>query len=847
MLAENLKNNSTSRVYLQETLSQVQKKITPVWPLADYVAVNPLAGFSHSNFMETASQLTSIAAIDLLMPMDYYRLRYRDGKLSRECINTALDEMVADGVEGVESLNVNQILSVLHASLDGNLYTETTDRHRAGTGRELKTLSDYIDQFCGAEWTQEIGDEVSKHCASYYDAGQATWADTEASESLYDSWRRTAQVDRSFELLGVRGFRDFVAKLPIHPEVALMFLLEQLNVPQSVWYDLLLCEAFKLPGWSAWTRYQDQKIQQAGGAGNDFVGLLAMRLAYQLAVSKKLDFSVNWQSLADCSLGLSPHSNEANSDSLIRYTLLKAEEISVRQRLLSGINSDHPGDGDCPRPLCQMVFCIDVRSERIRRHLESSSRAIQTFGFAGFFGLPIEMVPVGEEQRHACVPILLTPQFRVKEELDVAADSIQRSTSQGRQVRRQLRNLWQDFQAGATSCFSFVESVGLSYAAKLIAKSLGYRTESLRRFDGIAKEHQAALGPSLSGLEEQGMTSAKLIDLAESILNGIGIVNDFARLVVFCGHGSCGENNPLQAGLDCGACGGHTGEANARLAAKLLNQSFVRQGLAARGVAIPHDTHFLAALHNTTTDELKYFDLHLLPDTHQQDLVDLKFLGSKASKLTLAERLPGLSSNSLPDLLKRSRDWSEVRQEWGLAGNAAFIAGPREWTKSMTLDGRVFLHSYHHARDTEFKVLEQIMTAPMIVAHWINMQYYASTVAPTHFGSGTKTIHNVVGKFGLLSGNGGDLMTGLPWQSLHDGQRYQHEPLRLLAIVAAPREAISQILAKNSAVRDTLRNDWMQLVAVEKAGTYRYTPGGDWEELGVSQESSQAVERLIPQ
>ena len=59
------------------------------------------------------------------------------------------------------------------------------------------------------------------------------------------------------------------------------------------------------------------------------------------------------------------------------------------------------------------------------------------------------------------------------------------------------------------------------------------------------------------------------------------------------------------------------------------------------------------------------------------------------------------------------------------------------------------------------------MTAPMIVAHWINMQYFASTVDNDHFGSGNKTIHNVVGRFGILSGNGGDLMTGLPWQSLH--------------------------------------------------------------------------------
>jgi uncharacterized protein YbcC (UPF0753/DUF2309 family) len=823
----------------------VQNKVTPVWPLADYVAVNPFSVFSHCDFLETASQLTSIASIELFMPLDYYRQQYRDGNLTRECINTALDEMVADGVHGVESIDVNQILAVLHWPLEGRFHTETTDRHKAGIGRDFNTLTDYIDHFCGAQWSQAIADEVSKYCSGYYDAGQATWVSAQSSDSLFDSWRKAAQIDLSFEVLGVRGFRNLVSKLPSDPEVALGGLLEQLKVPQSVWYNLLLCEAFKLPGWSAWTRYQDQTKQQAGGVGSDFVGLLAIRLAYQLAVSRLTDFTVNWQSLVENLPTFSPKDRQIQMVGLIRYALLKAEEIQVRQRLLAGVRLEHSTESNSPRFHCQMVFCIDVRSERIRRHLEACASSIQTFGFAGFFGLPIEMVPMGEQQGHACVPVLLTPKFKVREELCMPVYSIQVSASQGRQVRRQLRRLWQDFQTSATSCFSFVESMGLWYSVKLIAKSLGYGLQTSQRFDGIAKEYQEVLGPSLSGLDEQGMTPAKLIDLAESILKGIGVVHDFARLVVFCGHGSCGENNPLQAGLDCGACGGHTGEANARLAAKLLNQSFVRQGLAERGIEIPEDTHFLAALHNTTTDALKFFDLHLLPSTHIKDLEELQTLASKASERTLVERQPKLSCESLADLLKRSRDWSEVRPEWGLAGNAAFIAGPRELTKSMTMDGRVFLHSYHYARDPEFKVLEQIMTAPMIVAHWINMQYYASTVAPAHFGSGTKTIHNVVGKFGLLSGNGGDLMTGLPWQSLHDGQLYQHQPVRLLAVVAAPREAISCVLAKNSSVQDSLRNDWMQLVAVEESGYYRYTRSGDWEELEMSQESIQPKEHLM--
>jgi len=195
------------------------------------------------------------------------------------------------------------------------------------------------------------------------------------------------------------------------------------------------------------------------------------------------------------------------------------------------------------------------------------------------------------------------------------------------------------------------------------------------------------------------------------------------------------------------------------------------------------------------------------------------------------ERLSPLASPIRDDLIRRSRDWSEIRPEWGLAGNVAFIAAPRELTRSVPLHGRSFLHSYDHRSDRDFAVLEQIMTAPLVVANWINMQYYASTVDPALFGSGNKTVHNVVGQFGLFSGNGGDLMTGLPWQSVHDGHGYQHHPLRLLAVIAAPRLAIETVVGKHEPVANLVTNGWVQLLAAEASGFYRYTARGTWEQL----------------
>ncbi len=193
--------------------------------------------------------------------------------------------------------------------------------------------------------------------------------------------------------------------------------------------------------------------------------------------------------------------------------------------------------------------------------------------------------------------------------------------------------------------------------------------------------------------------------------------------------------------------------------------------------------------------------------------------------------MPILASDSIADLMRRAADWSEVRPEWGLAGNAAFIAAPRSLTKNANLNGQSFLHSYDHQSDPDGAVLETIMTAPMIVAHWINMQYYASTVDNVHFGSGHKTIHNVVGRFGILSGNGGDLMTGLPWQSLHSGEDYQHSPMRLQAVIAAPRTSIEKVIEKHEVVANLLAGGWLHLIALDGDVTYRYAEDGSWQAI----------------
>ena len=191
-----------------------------------------------------------------------------------------------------------------------------------------------------------------------------------------------------------------------------------------------------------------------------------------------------------------------------------------------------------------------------------------------------------------------------------------------------------------------------------------------------------------------------------------------------------------------------------------------------------------------------------------------------------AGRLPGDPQK----VRVRGHDWAQVRPEWGLAGNAAFVVGPRSITAGLDLACRVFLHAYDAKGDDDGSALETIMTAPLVVGQWISAQYYFSAVEPEQFGAGDKTLHNPVGGIGVVLGEGGDLQVGLPAQAVGVGDRRMHEPLRLLAVIQAPLERIEAIIQRNQALRELIGGKWMT-VAGRSHGDEHWSirsPGGTW-------------------
>jgi uncharacterized protein len=539
--------------------------------------------------------------------------------------------------------------------------------------------------------------------------------------------------------------------------------------------------------------------------------LLAVRLTFEAAIHAACGSAVA-DAWADA---IKAHSAplKADADDLIDAVLQEAAERAVQRRLAETMALP-PVAVSGARPLVQAAFCIDVRSEVIRRALESTSGEIETIGFAGFFGLPLAHRRFGSCLTDAHLPVLLSPGAATC----VAVTPALEAREEELRVTARARRAWGRFRQAAVSSFTFVEAAGPLYAGKLVASSLGLVAND------PAPDPAPQLDPSLP-LDTR-------VTVAKTVLGAMSMTSGFGRIVLLAGHGARVVNNPHASALHCGACGGQTGEVSARTLAGLLNEQPVRKGLAAQGLVIPDDTLFLGGLHDTTTDTVVLYDGDHPSPAHSADLARLRgwlAAAAMAARTERALKLPRAATAAAVE--KRSRDWSEVRPEWGLAGCKAFIAAPRSRTKGRNLEGRAFLHSYDWRADTGFGVLELIVTAPVVVASWISLQYYGSTVAPDAFGAGNKLLHNVVGGIGVLEGNGGAPRVGLPWQSVHDGEKLMHDPLRLSVLIEAPREALIDVLKKHPGVRELFDNRWLHLFVLDEEGrmAWRYAGGLTWE------------------
>ncbi|MGG5809036.1 DUF2309 domain-containing protein [Falsiroseomonas sp. CW058] len=766
--------------------------VTPYWPLRSFIAANPLQGLEEQGFESAARTGAALFGGRTWPAPAMLKAALSDGRID----STVLADAAA----------------------------------RAGVPQAARPAALEVPaQPAGDPPPSAVNRVMIRWLAAFLDEGQAAWPMPGRDRGFWRAFRDVARHDRDIPR------RGDLQSLPDDALKAVQALLE--GVAERERTVLLTRHLAALAGWAGHVKWR------AGEGAHPWAKAAPVTMADFLAVRLFLA-----RQFAEA-----PSAPPAPAAPDAAAIWLEAWEETWRGRLTRALATRVPAPA--PAPAAQLVFCIDVRSEVLRRHLEATG-PWATLGFAGFFGAPVAVQPFGEDRAHASCPVLLRPKHTIPEVAAPGEEAAGAARLAGLARLKGAKAGLRALKESVAGAFGFVEATGAAFGAAMVARTVapaGFGRTVARLADRAAPAarttHRIALACDDATGEATGLSPAEQAFFAEGALRIMGLTEGFAKLVLLCGHGGRATNNPFAAGLDCGACGGNPGGPNARIMAAVLNDAGVRATLAGRGIAIPAETVFLAAEHNTTTDALAIAD-EAPAAPHAAVLARLKADLATARRAAAAERLarmaPGTTADPVAAVEARAADWAEVRPEWALARNAGFIVADRGFTRGLDLEGRCFLHSYDWRADATGSSLEVILTAPMVVAEWINTQYYFSTVDNGVFGAGSKVTHNVVGGFGVMQGNASDLMTGLPLQSVAaaEGVPY-HEPLRLMTVVQAPLLRVEEVIARHAILRTLFDNGWVALmVADPETGRFlRRGRDGSW--TAVAEAARHPAPRLI--
>ncbi|MFI3378793.1 DUF2309 domain-containing protein [Mammaliicoccus sciuri] len=833
------------------SIKEASRVITPLSPINIFAARHPWAGLEDRTFEDVARWFQKVQNVDLYPIKSFLFAAIENGEIKQEYIeerlsawlsndNTPLNkEMLREYAESIlfnrtHKVNLTeQDLQQLRRSIENVALNKQQDDDIIITTR--------IEQYSGQAYLDKLNAQVIKWSKLYLDDNQSGWAIHKDGKGFYKNWKRLAHLDPALS----KAERRKIKMLPSTSIETIESCLDKLGISEAQVQSYLEIHLLTLPGWAGMMLWKDERL-------NLLTDYLAIRLALERTLMSEhaqeqqhteQDISQvrSWFETGILTLenwfALSQGEREdyiAFAHQFDRITqhklLLEAWEDTYEAQLQSEIQSHIHHEDDKAPVEAQLAFCIDTRSEPFRRQLEMEG-PFETIGIAGFFGLPIEKCELGHQHTHNALPVMNKPQHKIYEYEDA------HQSNHYVEKKKSVSSIFYTFKKMKQNVLPSLllpELTGSWLSVQTIARSfMPKRTGDLvNRFNkNLMNKPETKLSidhaPNRFGDLPIGFTKQEQLTYAREALKLMDLTEDFAPLVVICGHGSHSANNPYAASLDCGACGGSASGFNAKVLATLCNLPEVREGLISNHIIIPEDTVFVAAEHSTTTDQLEWLYVPQLSNKAEHALQKLKLAlpkaGHEANRLRLKD-IPGMEHSNEQSTTKAEQlasDWSEIRPEWGLARNATFVIGKRTLTEQSQLNGRAFLHNYDWTKDHDGEILNTILSGPATVAQWINLQYYASTVAPYYYGSGNKITQTVTSGIGVMQGNGSDLLTGLPWQSVMkaDGE-YYHAPIRLLVVIQAPNDYIRKLLNENTALNTKVKNDWLLLSSIDENGEW---------------------------
>lgn len=775
-------------VGIEEILLELKHFLPAQAPLKDFVHHNTLHAFQHMPFHQALKQAGTQFGYKGYLAIEEYRALYRAGKIKGDILQNVLTDHF--GKQEASDWAVKL--------LDHNFPSEIPSKIGSFRGHWRADYHFNLDKV-----THPF---LFRLLSAYLDQGISIWSFPGNSDGFLDAIRAIQKVSYSSILKSNRA-KTLLFDSELSIEKVLKILVG--NSDAYGWY--LFDQQFAHPGWSGMVSVLESQPESL--LDSKTISLRDLILFECLLEIDALDqkFGENWIPLG---IRFSFKTQELfvtspfEQKDLMLQVWQEAYEWSYYDEVLAGIKYVKPVDQSSDIPSFQAMFCIDDRECSIRRHLEFLDPACATFGTPGFFNVEFYFQPeFGKFHTKVC-PAPMTPKFLIKETADhkkLPKDAHFNQTSHS------LVRGWVSAQ-----------TLGFWSALKLVSNIFRPSSSALEVSSFKHMDPDGSLTIEYQGVQEGGLQVGfkvtEMADRVEGLLKSIGLLDKFSPLIYTIGHGASSINNTHYAGYDCGACSGRPGSVNARVIAQMGNDPRVREILTSRGIEIPETSQFLGGLHDTTKDEIVFYDTEILSQTNKLLHRINQVLFAKSLDVNAMERSRRFATMSKSTSIisihekvkKRAFSLFEPRPEYNHATNSLCIVSRKSTIKGLFLDRRAFLNSYDYRKDPEGVALTRILGAAAPVCGGINLEYYFSKMDNEKLGAGTKLPHNVMGLIGVANGADGDLRTGLPYQMVEI-----HDPIRLMLIVEQYPEVVMGVLLKNPATYEWIKNYWVHFVVID--------------------------------
>lgn len=773
-----------------EVLHNLKHYLPSQAPLKDFIHHNTLHAFQKHKFYDGLRMASEIFGYRVSLSLKEYRALYQSNQIRKDI----LEKIVID--KKGEALAEEWMKKVLYEDYK-NTGTHRIGTLRSGWKRDYKTDLDSL-----------VHPTLFRILCSYLDQGISIWAFPVRYTGFLAAMKEMEQhsVTSFFKKKRARN-------LFLNTSCKIKDLLKILiGDDESLYEHYLFDQQFAHQGWSGIvSTIEDQPQTLLDRREVSLHDLIVFELLMEIDA---LDFHLGegWAPLGD-TITQKP----ADLFSEVEETELhqvwdiwqNAYEWSYYDQVLAGLTTPVTPKPKPQQKSFQAMFCIDDRECSLRRYLEKFDPICETFGTPGFYSVEFFYQPENGKFYTKLCPAPVTPKYLIKEdgarkrrEIDVHFSKHTHSFYGGWLITQTL---------GFWSAFRLFLNIFRPTMSPATASSFKH----MDKFSRLTIENK-----NLNNRENDlqiGFTVEEMANRIESLLKSIGLVKDFASIVYLLGHGSSSVNNPHFAAYDCGACSGRAGSVNSRVACFMANHPRVREILKTRGIEIPAATQFVGGLHDTTRDEVVFFDEDSLTNTNKKNHSRNEEIFSIALNHNSKERsrrFESVNTKLSPEkihekVMTRSVSLFEPRPELNHATNTLCVVGRRPLTQRLFLDRRCFLNSYDYTIDPEGNLLFNIMKPLGPVCGGINLEYFFSRVDNQKLGAGTKLPHNVMGLFGVANGIDGDLRPGLPSQMIE-----VHDPIRLLLIVEHFPEVVLNVIHRQADVYEWFINDWVYLVAM---------------------------------